>query len=130
MSDEAKFESWAIVELMGHVRMAGRVSEESHFGAALGRIDIPMGEGDDFVTQYFGGSSVYRVTPCDEATARVVAASNRPQPVHRYELPSPVEPTERAQGYAPHDFLPDENGDCSICGGDASDDIHYVEEPF
>src|SRR5579884_3045855 len=50
--------SWAVVELMGHVRLAGRVTEEAMLGTALGRIDIPTGEGpEDFVTQYFGGSS-------------------------------------------------------------------------
>lgn len=31
---------WAIVELMGHVRLAGYVTEEERFGAKLGRIDI------------------------------------------------------------------------------------------
>lgn len=37
---------WGIVELMGHVRLAGRVSEVERFGAKLGRIDIPdMSEG-------------------------------------------------------------------------------------
>jgi hypothetical protein len=39
------------------------------------------------VTQYFGGGSVYRITVCDEATARAVAANAGPSPVHAYELP-------------------------------------------
>lgn len=81
-----KIDTWAIVELMGHVRIAGRVTEEEHFGAKLGRIDIPTGDG--FVTQFFGGSSVYRMTPCSEAAARGVAAANVPQPVHSWELPA------------------------------------------
>ncbi|MBW3638157.1 MAG: hypothetical protein KY445_17060, partial [Armatimonadetes bacterium] len=62
---------WAIVELMGHTKMAGRVSEETKFGTVMGRIDIP--KGDAFVTTYFSGGSVYRVTPCDEKSARDVA---------------------------------------------------------
>lgn len=58
------FETWAVVELMGHVRLAGRLTEENLFGSALGRIDIPVGDGtDEFITQYFGGGSVYRITP-------------------------------------------------------------------
>ena len=37
-------ETWAIVELMGHVRVAGFVTEEERFGVKLGRIDIHDGE--------------------------------------------------------------------------------------
>lgn len=81
------FDQWAILELMGHVRLAGRVTEEEHFGAKLGRIDIPNGDG--FTTQYFSGGSIYRLTPATEEIARRVAQSNQPQPVHRWELPAP-----------------------------------------
>jgi hypothetical protein len=73
--------------LLGHVKVAGLVTEETHFGTALGRIDIPNAEGG-FTTQYFGGSSVYRLTPTTEAIARSVAARNQPTPAHRWELPA------------------------------------------
>jgi hypothetical protein len=33
------FKDWAILELMGHRKLAGLVSEETHFGVALCRID-------------------------------------------------------------------------------------------
>ena len=85
-AEQEKFEQWAVVELMGRVRMAGKVTEESRFGTALGRIDIPQGDG--FVTQYFGGSSVYRVSPCSEEAARAVAQYNQVEPVHSWELPA------------------------------------------
>jgi hypothetical protein len=111
------FESWCVVELLGHVRMAGRVTEEERFGCKMGRIDIPkvtpcdcpnasrtdaMGETipcsrclgcgsiATYFTQYFSGSSVYRLTPCTEEAARAVAARNVPEPVHAQELPKPV----------------------------------------
>jgi hypothetical protein len=91
MSDTPNtFAQWAILELMGHVRLAGRVTEEAHFGTALGRIDIPVGDG--FTTQYFGGGSVYRLTPTTEEIARSVAARNQPEPVYRWELPAPKVP--------------------------------------
>ena len=82
------FDQWAILELMGHVRIAGRVTEEEHFGAKLGRIDIPNGDG--FTTQYFTGGSIYRLTPTTEDIARGVALRNQPEPVHRWELPASV----------------------------------------
>lgn len=92
MAEEAepaeKFETWAIVELMGHIRLGGRVTEEVRFGTTMGRIDIPGEKDGEFVaTQYFGGASVYRVTPCDEATARKVAEAARPRPPSQFSLP-------------------------------------------
>ncbi len=86
MTESKGYDGWAILELLGHVRLAGRVTEESHFGVALGRIDIPAGL-DTFTTQYFGGSSIYRLTPTSEQVARIVAEQNQPAPVHRWELP-------------------------------------------
>jgi len=69
------FAGWAIVELMGHVRLAGYVTEEEHFGTKLGRIDVHSGE--QVVTQFFGGNSVYRVTPTTEEVARRIAEPTR-----------------------------------------------------
>ncbi len=141
---QAVFESWAVVELMGHVRMAGRVTEEERFGSKMGRIDIPnevdcphcagtgtvmMGEPQQaapcwgcgakgktgsFFTQYFGGASVYRVTPCSEEAARAVAARNQPEPVHQWELPKPALPTPTIRE-ADEDY--EEEDLCEICDG-------------
>ena len=88
MSAES-FDSWAVLELMGHVRIAGRVTEEERFGAKVGRIDIPTPDGG-FVTQYFTAGSIYRMTACTEDAARAVALKNQPTPVHRWELPAPA----------------------------------------
>ncbi len=79
------FKEWCIVELMGHVRIAGLVTEVERFGSKLGRIDIPNVEG--FTTQFFNGASVYRLTPTTEDIARAVAVSTQPAPIHRWELP-------------------------------------------
>jgi hypothetical protein len=126
------FEQWAIVELMGHVRLGGRLTEESHFGVALGRIDIPAGDG--FATQFFGGSSIYRITPVAEDVARAVATANQPQPVHRWELPAPAaRPAPPATVIEDHEFVSDEEGDCAICGQDIGSAVHdaeYREDPF
>ena len=67
------YEGWAIVELMGHRKRAGRVSEVEQFGAALLRIDIPAGE--DTVTEFYGGGAIYALRPCSEELARRVAAN-------------------------------------------------------
>lgn len=95
MPESIPFESWAILEMMGHIRTAGKVSEETRFGAVLGRCDVP-GPDDTWTTFYFGGSSIFRVTPCSEEAARAVAKGNQPAPVHTYELPKALAaPTSR-----------------------------------
>jgi hypothetical protein len=83
---EKSAEFWGILELMGHVRMAGRISEEERFGAKIGRIDCPT-QADQFITVFFGGGSIYRLTPCTEEVAREVAKNSIPQPIHSYEMP-------------------------------------------
>jgi hypothetical protein len=83
------FDSWAIVELMGHVKMAGRLTEEERFGSKLGRLDVPRGE--DFGTIFFNAASVYRITACTEEVARAVAARNQPEPIHQWEMPRQLE---------------------------------------
>jgi len=91
-----KFESWAVVELMGHHVLAGYVTEAEHFGTALLRIDVPADPEDTEArpafTKYFGAASIYGVTPCSEEFARVARkrTSERPVSVYMPELYSPA----------------------------------------
>ncbi len=100
-------ETWAVVELMGHVRVAGRLSEEEKFGGKLGRVDVPTDDGG-FVTQYFTASSVYRLTIVSEEAARLVAKNNRVEPVHSWEIPKQL-----AAGATPPRTEPQEDLDDS-----------------
>lgn len=79
---EKAFEEWAILELMGHRRLAGRVIEETIGGASFIQIDVPKG-----ATQFYAPAAVYCITPTTEDLARRFAEGNRPQPVSRYDLP-------------------------------------------
>ena len=85
-------DTWAVVELMGHVKLAGRLTEEEKFGAKMGRLDIPNPDQSEtssgpFITRYFGGSSVYSITFVSEAVARQVAKGTSPEPVHSWDFP-------------------------------------------
>lgn len=82
---------WAIVELMGHRQRAGQVKEVEQFGAKMLRIDIPAGEA--FVTEFYGGASIYALRPSSEEVARRVAAQlGDPRPVAPvgFRLPAPA----------------------------------------
>jgi hypothetical protein len=124
---------WAIVELMGHVRLAGRLTEEEKFGVKMGRLDIPSQkpactgisaiwcplhgdcscknecdkndddcplhsrhsnhgdvQDDTFVTQLFGGASVYRITIVTEEVARHVCKQTTPSPVSPWDFPKQI----------------------------------------
>ena len=90
MPDEIKpIQTWAVVELMGHVKTAGQVSEETHFGTVLGRIDVPEIGDKSANTFFFGGSSIFRITPCTEEVARLVLQQSFQAPIVAYQLPRP-----------------------------------------
>lgn len=86
--DVERFGSWAIVELMGHRRLAGYLTEQQIAGAGFLRLDIPGIDGEQAATQYYAPSSVYAITPVTEEAARAVARRNHPEPIHYYELPA------------------------------------------
>lgn len=80
------FARWAILELMGHRRLAGFVAEETIAGVAFLRIDVPAVDDDPAVSQWYSPSAVYAITPCSEDTARRAAGVGRVKPVHEWEL--------------------------------------------
>lgn len=75
MSEQgAKFEEWAVVELFGHQRIAGMVSEATIGGCPFVRVDVPAtAEGRKAYTKYLGSGAIYGLTPCEEAVARIAA---------------------------------------------------------
>jgi hypothetical protein len=83
-----KFEAWGLVELMGHQRVAGQLSEQPLGGGNLLRVDIPNGEG--FRTAYYGASAIYAVHITDEAAARKLAGNLGARPPYAYELSQAV----------------------------------------
>lgn len=86
MADEA-FEGYAILELMGHRRLAGFVRETTIAGVGMLRIDVPMPDGKT-ATQFYPPSALYCLTPTTEEIARHIAQNNQPRPVQVWELPA------------------------------------------
>lgn len=101
--DSPAWSGWAVLELMGHRKLAGQISECTIGGAAFVRIDVPgpLAAGP-ITTQFYSPSAVYCITPTTEDIARRVAEGCLPAPVQRWELP-PVaeenpEPSNRYDG--------------------------------
>ncbi len=102
---DKKFEEWAVVEIMGHKRFAGLVTEQAVGGTSFVRIDVPAiqlkpGEVLPPFTKLFGAASIYCISPCTEETARAFAATIRSESFARYEaprLPAPAETHSSAE---------------------------------
>jgi len=86
-----RFEEWAILELMGHRRLAGRITEQTIGGASFLRLDIPGNGERKAFTQFYSGQAVYCITPTTEAVARMIAASSCVEPVTPYEVRLAIE---------------------------------------
>lgn len=84
------FEGPAILELLGHRRLVGYVSEAQIAGSTFLRIDIPVADGET-MTQYYNPASLYGLTPCDEDTAELEATDQQVDVVNRYRLRPVIE---------------------------------------
>ncbi|MEL6679464.1 MAG: hypothetical protein AAFQ51_12215 [Pseudomonadota bacterium] len=73
---------WVLLELMGHRQRVGLAREEEIAGSLVLRIDIPT-EGDEYVTEYYGGSSIYALRPISEDVAKDHFAARDPRPIKR-----------------------------------------------
>lgn len=110
--EQAAFNDWAVVEVMGHNTFAGHVTTQAFGGAVLFRIDVPelpeyedvlkYGEYIDGVavpcgskvmrgkipgyTKLIGAGSIYAITPCTEETAILAVKRTHQQPMWLLEL--------------------------------------------
>jgi hypothetical protein len=96
------FEGWAVLEILGHRRVAGYESEATIAGAVMLRIDIPGPNAGDPVkaTQYYGGSSLFCLTPTTEELARKEANPPQWAPT-TYQLTSSVDGDEHGEDDVP-----------------------------
>lgn len=83
MSDQ--FEAWGIVEIMGHQRIAGRISEQAIGGTAFVRVDVPASEDRQAFTKMFGSGAIYAISITSEETARVAANRFRETPMDAWD---------------------------------------------
>lgn len=81
------FESWCIVELFGHQRIAGLVTEQTIGGSSFVRVDVPANGDTPEYTRLFGNGAIYAINPVSETVARAAAAQYRSVPVSIYDFP-------------------------------------------
>lgn len=81
------FDQWCIVELFGHQRIAGRVTQQTIGGCNFVRVDVPAVAGKSAFTKLFGNGAIYAMSPVAEDVAIAVATTLRIVPVSVYEIP-------------------------------------------
>ncbi|EDY16718.1 hypothetical protein CfE428DRAFT_5831 [Chthoniobacter flavus Ellin428] len=88
MSEEKKsFAEWALVELMGHQRIVGYVTEQTIAGAAMLRVDVPDKNGETQFTRFYGGGAIYAINPIGRDVAIRLAGGIDATPIKAYQLP-------------------------------------------
>lgn len=96
------FTEWVVLELMGHRRLAGRLTEQNIAGDGFLRLDLYPGDVVvPALTQLYRPGAVYCITPTTEDIARRVAARSAPAPVQRWELEAPATPPPFVPGFNP-----------------------------
>lgn len=108
-TEAAEDDGWefAHVEVFGHQSYWGRCREVEKFGAKLLRIDVPAigvdGKVTEWMTRFYGGSSVFSYSPCTEAA---MLKANKPY-VSPYRLQAPKAPEDDVDGPHPEDDADD-----------------------
>ena len=88
VKDTCPRDLWAIVEVMGHSKYAGRVSEHTGLGVPLVRVEVPEVQGQPAFEKLLGGAAIFGVTPCTEEAARAAAEYLCVRPLNMVALPA------------------------------------------
>jgi hypothetical protein len=104
---EPSTKQWAILELFGHARLAGAVSEHTFGGDTFTRVDVPEVTWHDEIyldgqrttelrvikahTKLLGAKAVYSIAFVDEAAALLAAHRIKHEPIRAWELREALE---------------------------------------
>lgn len=85
-TNEPGFEAWCIVELFGHARCAGLVSERNIAGAGFIQVDVHDKTGAKVVfSRLLNPKSIYAINPVSKEIA-LVAGEISDRPITRFDV--------------------------------------------
>jgi hypothetical protein len=105
--DTPKFSQWCILEIFGHVRLAGLVSEQTIAGQGFVRVDVPENDRQPAFSRLYGASAIYSISPVTEEVARAYSARCAAAPLDTWDARAMVAKLQKPDT-TPHD--PDGNG--------------------
>jgi len=83
---EQKFELNAVVELFGHQRIAGKVTEQSIGVATFIRIDVPETTTQPKFTRIVNPSAIYAINPVTEEVMITMAQMITAKPIDAWDI--------------------------------------------
>lgn len=92
---EQKFDTWAVINLFGHQRIAGRVYEKQIGGSSFLAIDIPETESQPSFTRIINPSAIYDIFPVTEEVARAQAEGINSKPIEAWDIRKFMEKVEQ-----------------------------------
>lgn len=82
---QEKFEIYAIIELFGHNKMAGKVTEQVIGGASFIRVDVPETKAQPAFTRMLHANAIYAINPVTEEVATGYAERIQVQPIQSWD---------------------------------------------
>jgi hypothetical protein len=79
--ENEKLDTWAVVALFGHTKIAGKVTTVVLGSAVMIRVDVPETKSVPSFYKLFNTSAIYDITPTDEETATFIAADMATTPL-------------------------------------------------
>lgn len=86
--DQETIETWAYVEIMGHTKVAGRVSERKVGINVMLQVDIPNGEEGFSHSVVYSPSAIFSIQPTTEDWCRKFVKARIDYPVLPYIPPT------------------------------------------
>ncbi len=81
------FESaFCIVDLFGHTKIAGMVSEQDIGGSGFVRVDVPETNGQKAFTRFFGPGAIYAIQPVDRETGLAAVRAFQVKPIDLWTI--------------------------------------------
>lgn len=76
---------WAIIELMGHQRIAGKLSEYVFGGQSFIRVDVPETQNQPSFSRILSSQAIYAINPVTEEVANHLAESIQARPIDAWD---------------------------------------------
>nr|WP_320022063.1 hypothetical protein [uncultured Draconibacterium sp.] len=83
---ESKFELTGVVELFGHQKIAGTISEHGIGSSTFVRIDVPETKSQPKFTRFVNPSAVYAINPTDKETMLYMVENIAAKPIDSWDI--------------------------------------------
>lgn len=102
--ENQKFEAFALVELFGHQRMAGKVTEQTIGNSAFIRIDVPETKSQPAFSRLLNPSAIYAINPITEEAMTELADNLEKAPIQPWDIRQTVAKAKAELGYTQEEF--------------------------